>query len=262
MPQPNVQTRLCPHCANSINSDLSSCPYCRADLPQSTEPEWPRKDDDWELSTPPVEKGRLTVKSKAILILGLGVFAVGVYLVGGNRERSDLGPMLEEQQRSLQEKDATINDLKVQLAQLRQEQQGTRSAIEDLRARLQESSNDLVSVQKKLADTNHEVEALAALRNSGTPRPVARSIEQPPPAASAGSLRGRGGVEPGTYESTRTASVYEAPASSSKVVTQISKGTQLNVVRSVGDWVEIRSKHGNPPGYVRADDIAATSRSK
>jgi hypothetical protein len=231
-------------------------------LPQSTEPEWPRKDDDWELTTAPVEKGRLTVKSKAILILGLGVFAVGVYLVGGNRERSDLGPMLEEQQRSLQEKDVTINDLKVQLAQLRQEQQGTRSQIEDLRAKLQESSNDLVAVQKKLADTNHEVEALAALRPGSTPRPVARSIEQPPPATSGSSVRGNGGLEPGTYESTRTASVYEAPASSSKIVTQISKGTQLNVVRSVGDWVEIRSKHGNPPGYVRADDIAVTSRSK
>jgi hypothetical protein len=262
MPQPNFETRLCPHCANSINSDVSSCPYCRADLPQSAEPEWPRRDDDWEPITPPVEKGRLTVKSKAILILGLGVFAVGVYLVGGNRERSDLGPILEEQQRSLQEKDATINDLKVQLAQLRQEQQGTRSAIEDLKARLQESSNDLVAVQKKLADTNHEVEALAALRNSSTQRPVARAFEQPAPTASAASLRGRGGLEPGTYESTRTASVYEAPASSAKIVTQISKGTQLNVVRSVGDWVEIRSKHGNPPGYVRADDIAATNRSK
>ena len=262
IPEPNIQTRLCPHCANSIASDVLSCPYCRADLPQSAEPEWPRKDDDWELTPPPVEKGKLTVKSKAILMLGLGVFAVGVYLVGGNRERSDLGPMLEEQQRSLEEKDARINDLKVQLAQLRQEHQATRSEIEDLKSRLQQSSNDLVAVQKKLADTNHEVEALAALRNSSTPRPVARSIEQPPPAASASSFRGHGGLEPGTYESTRTASVYEAPASSSKIVTQISKGTQLNVVRSVGDWVEIRSKHGNPPGYVRVDDIAASSRSK
>ncbi len=262
MPQPNIQTRLCPRCANSITYDALSCPYCRADLPPSIEPEWPRKDDDWALTTPSVEKGRLTVKSKAILILGLGVFAVGVYLVGGNRERSDLGPMLEEQQRSLQEKDATINDLKVQLAQLRQEQQGARSELDDLKARLQESSNDLVVMQKRLADTNHEVEALAAVRNSSTPRPVARSIEQPPPATSNRSLRGRGGLEPGTYESTRTASVYEAPASSSKIVTQVSKGTELNVVRSVGDWVEIRSKHGNPPGYVRADDIAATSRSK
>jgi len=231
-------------------------------LLQSSEPEWPHKDDDWELPPSPVENGRLTVKSKAILILGLGVFALGVYLVGGNRERRDFGPILEQQQRSLEEKDATIKDLETQLATLRQEHQGTRSEIEDLKAKLQESSNDLAAVQKKLADTNREVETLAALRNSGTPRPVARSIEQPAPATSAGSLRGRAGVEPGTYESARTASVYEAPASSSKIVTQISKGTQLTVVRSVGDWVEIRSKHGNPPGYIRADDVAPISRSK
>ena len=258
MPQPKIQTRLCPHCANSITFDALTCPYCRADLLQSGEPEWPHKDDDWE---PPssVEKGRLTVRSKAILILGLGVFALGVYLVGGNRERSDLGPILEKQQRSLQERDATIKDLEAQLATLRQEHQGTRNEIEDLKAKLQESSNDLAAVQKKLADTNREVETLAALRNSGTPRPVARSVEQPAPAT---SLRGRGGLEPGTYESTRTASVYEAPASSSKILTQVSKGTQLTVVRSVGDWVEIRSKHGNPPGYVRADDVAPISRSR
>lgn len=262
MPQPKIQTRLCPHCANSITFDALTCPYCRADLLQSGEPEWPHKDDDWELPPSSVEKERLTVRSKAILILGLGVFALGVYLVGGNRERSDLGPVLEQQERSLQEKDATIKDLEAQLAQLRQEHQGTRSEIEELKAKLQESSNDVVEMRKKLADTNRQVETLAALRNSGTPRPAARSIEQPAPATSAGSLRGRGGLEPGTYESARTASVYEAPASSSKIVTQISKGTQVTVVRSVGDWVEIRSKHGNPPGYIRADDVASINRSR
>ena len=110
MPQPKIETRLCPHCANSIAFDALTCPYCRADLLQSGEPEWPRKDEDWELPPSSVEKGRLTVRSKAILILGLGVFALGVYLVGGNRERSDFGPVLEQQQRSLQEKDATISD--------------------------------------------------------------------------------------------------------------------------------------------------------
>jgi hypothetical protein len=31
-------------------------------------------------------------------------------------------------------------------------------------------------------------------------------------------------------------------------------------VRSVGDWLEIRSKHGNPPGFIRADDATPVGR--
>jgi len=26
------------------------------------------------------------------------------------------------------------------------------------------------------------------------------------------------------------------------------------VVRSAGDWLEVRSKHGKPPGFIRRDD--------
>src|SRR5262249_21380699 len=115
MAQAQIQTRLCPHCANSITFDAMKCPYCRADLLPSTEPEWPHNDEYVERSNLSVEKERLTVKSKAILILGLVVFALGVYLVGGNRERSDLRPVLEEHERTLQDKDATIKDLEAQL---------------------------------------------------------------------------------------------------------------------------------------------------
>jgi hypothetical protein len=28
----------------------------------------------------------------------------------------------------------------------------------------------------------------------------------------------------------------------------------INVVSSAGGWLEVRSKRGNPPGYVRSDD--------
>jgi len=38
------------------------------------------------------------------------------------------------------------------------------------------------------------------------------------------------------------------------------KGTQITVVRSAGDWLEIRSKHGNPSGFIRADDATFLSR--
>jgi hypothetical protein len=44
------------------------------------------------------------------------------------------------------------------------------------------------------------------------------------------------------------------------VLTQIAKGTQVNVVRSVGEWLEVRSKHGNPPGFIRVDDASFVGR--
>jgi uncharacterized protein YgiM (DUF1202 family) len=58
----------------------------------------------------------------------------------------------------------------------------------------------------------------------------------------------------------RATSVYQKPASSSRVMSQISKGTQITVIRSAGDWLEIRSKHGNPSGFIRADDATFLSR--
>jgi Bacterial SH3 domain len=259
MAQPNIQTRLCPHCANSITSDTLVCPYCKADFLQSAEPEWPQRDEDLERPTSPVERKRLTVRSKAILVLGSIVFALGAYLVGGNRERSDLGPVMEEQQRTLAEKDAKIKTLERELADLRQEHQGSTSEIADLKTKLEESGNDLAAARNKLNEANHELDRLATIRSASAQATASRA--EPAPPAPAGATSRTRGVEPGTYETMRAASVYEGPASSSRVVTQIAKGTQITVVRAIGGWLEIRSKHGNPPGFVRSDDVALISRS-
>ncbi|HZA56243.1 MAG TPA: SH3 domain-containing protein, partial [Candidatus Udaeobacter sp.] len=67
-------------------------------------------------------------------------------------------------------------------------------------------------------------------------------------------------AEPGVYETTRATSVYENPSSASRVISQISSGTRINVVSSAGGWLEVRSKRGNPPGYVRSDDARLTDR--
>jgi Bacterial SH3 domain len=263
MARPTVQTRLCPHCANSIALDALTCPYCRADLShgiQPLAPEWPQREED--IVAPPVraEKAKLTVKSKAILIIGLLVFALGVYLAGGNRERSDLTPKLTEQQEGLREKDEKIRDLQTQLSQLRQDHQGSSEQIAELKAKLEESQKDLAATRTRLTDANREIDRLTVSRVAGAPRPTSRTIDSPPPAP-ASSARASRAVEPGTYEVVRAASVYEEPAGSSRVVTQIARGTQVTVVRSVGDWLEIRSKHGNPPGYIRVDDASLIGRS-
>ncbi len=57
-------------------------------------------------------------------------------------------------------------------------------------------------------------------------------------------------VQPRVYETVRVTEVHEQPLQSSRVITQISGGTRINVVRSDGDWLEIISKRGNPPGFI------------
>jgi SH3 domain-containing protein len=258
MPQAKIQTRLCPHCANSIGADTLICPYCKADLIASDEPEWPDRDADRDQPAISPEKDKLTVKSKAILIFGLVVFALGIYLVGGNVERHDLGPALAQQQQALSERDERIRNLESQLAELRQNNQGTTQQIEQLNAKLDQSEKDLAAAQRRIATANREIERLSANRIASAPRSAARSSG--PPATPPAAPRSTGTIEPRTYETVRSTPVYEEPANSARVVSQITKGTQITVVGSGGGWLEIRSKHGKPPGFIRADDAMFVSR--
>ena len=272
MPQAKIQTRLCPHCANSIAVDALNCPYCKGDLILSIAPEWPHRSEDVERPNPAivkerravdlenlaVEKDKLTVKSKVILGLGLLVFGLGVYLVGGNRERSDLSPVLAEQAKAVQEKDQKIQSLEAQLDQLRKDRQGSSSQIEELKAKFEESQKDLVSTRRKLIEANREVDRLASSRIASVPRPAARTADPLPPQPSTAPSRRT--VEAGTYETLRQTTVYEEPTGSARPLAQIGKGTEVTVVRSVGEWVEVRSKHGKPPGYIRSDEVRLLSK--
>jgi hypothetical protein len=299
MPQARIQTRLCPYCANSIALDALNCPYCKGDLMKSTAPEWPHRSEDVERPNRAIVKDRqtveleklaekdgLTVKSKVILVLGLLVFALGIYLVGGNRERSDMTPVLAEQAKAVQDKDQKIQSLETQLEQLRKDRQGSSSQIAELkakfegsqkelistrrkfeesqkeltstRARFEESQKDLASTRRKLFEANREVDRLASSRTASAPRPAARTAEPLPPQPSAAPSRRT--AEAGTYETLRQTTVYEEPTNSARPVAQIGKGTEVTVVRSVGDWVEVRSKHGKPPGYIRSDEVRLVSR--
>jgi len=211
-------------------------------------PEWPKHNEDVESVDSPPEKEKLTVRSKAILVVGLLLFALGVYLVGGNRERSDLEPRLAEQQRGLVERDEKIQSLEAQLAQLRQDHQGSRNEIASLKTKLEETQKEMAAARKRLSEANRGNERLASSRAAATQR-RADSLAAPPSPA-----RARRAIEPGNYETMRAAPVYEKPAGSARVVMRIAKGTQVTVVRSIGEWLEIRSKHDNPPGFLRADE--------
>jgi hypothetical protein len=55
----------------------------------------------------------------------------------------------------------------------------------------------------------------------------------------------------GTYKITRSTQVYSEPSDTSRLIVNIKPGMKINVVDSRDGWLEIRSKHGRPPGFLR-----------
>ena len=57
----------------------------------------------------------------------------------------------------------------------------------------------------------------------------------------------------GTYEITQSSRVYAAPSELSQTMGDIEPGVRVNVVSSKNGWLEIHSKHGRPPGFIRKE---------
>lgn len=64
----------------------------------------------------------------------------------------------------------------------------------------------------------------------------------------------------GTYETLRSTNVFDGPSGSSRIVAGIERGVRINVVAAKGEWLEVRSRHGNPPGFIRKDDARLVER--
>ena len=56
------------------------------------------------------------------------------------------------------------------------------------------------------------------------------------------------------YQTVRSTSVFEEPSASSRKVGSIGNGSRVRVVGSTGEWLEVRSKQGRPPGFIRRED--------
>jgi hypothetical protein len=56
-----------------------------------------------------------------------------------------------------------------------------------------------------------------------------------------------------SYEVIQPTRVFSAPRADSQLIANIEPGTEVNVVASRDGWLEIRSKHGRPPGFIRKD---------
>ena len=60
----------------------------------------------------------------------------------------------------------------------------------------------------------------------------------------------------GTYQVIRASRVYAAPNELSRSIGDIEPGVNVNVVNARDGWLEIHSKHGRPPGFIRREAAA------
>jgi hypothetical protein len=294
-----TNARLCPQCANSIAADVRQCPYCKANVGSAPTPQWPGRAGE-PPQRDPARRQRISPVSRAILIVGIAAFVSTAFLLVARRQRSDslnTAPSDgREQEKTVQERDHKIQALQTELNRVRQQlterseqltelnarheqlQRDSAAAqqrLTELKAKYDQSQRDLAVTQERLAIANRHTERLASSRVEPAAPPPARApdvqrpappVPPPPPPPPAPAVPPpappppRRAAEPGTYETVRATTVYEEPSGSSRVLSQISRGTRVAVVRSVGDWLEVRSKHGNPPGYIRIDDAMFVSR--
>lgn len=161
------------------------------------------------------------------ILIGVIAFALVVFLgwkaFWTPNDRDALARQQEEKIRNQEEKIRNIED---RVTRLQQELEESSKQITSLQARLDETMSALGSVQRKV-NSRHE-ETRVAKQN---PLPVPRF-----------------------YEMVRSTFVFEEPSASSRKVGNISDGTRVKVVGSTGDWLEVRSKVGRPPGFIRRDD--------
>ena len=254
-----TRVRLCPYCANSIEEDAAKCPYCKANLSSQFAPQWLKRDE--RPSKPRAGSDnhkRFPIPAKFIWPAAMLVTALSAFFAGGYIQGSRLSRSSEANLKQLQAKDQMIQSQEAQLAQTRQQLNENSNQLAEMKTKLEESRKELSLTQQRLGVATRAVDRLNASR---TPA-VRRTASRAPGTAGSPSAPVTAGrtAAPGVYETIRATSVYEGPSSASRVISQIDSGTRVNVVNSTSGWLEVRSKRGNPPGYVRSDDARQIAR--
>lgn len=254
-----MNARLCPHCANSVSADAAKCPYCNGDLAPAPVPEWPTREEPALESKSGGVRHKISAVSLAVFAIGVIFLAAGLFLTFGQTQQTPLPVAPQDNAQELQERDQKIQSMESELSRMRQDLTERSDEATELKTKLDETQKDLETMRQRLAIANREVEKMASNRvqpPAPSAPPRAAATAPPPPAPPLP----RRVAPPGTYETIRSTTVHEEPSASSRILTRIAKGTRMEVVRSSGDWLEVRSKHGNPPGFVRADDAMFLSR--
>jgi hypothetical protein len=248
-----TRARHCPHCANSIEENAVKCSYCRADLVSGVAPKWLNRN---EISSEPRadmnRRKKFPIPAKFIWSVTLLLVVLLAFLAGAYLQRSEQSAVSQANLKRLQAKDQIIQSQQTQLAQVQQQLSENSNQLAKTKARLEENQKALSITQQRLGVATREANRLNATRSVVVRRTASRAPEAN--ASYPASAPARRNIDPGVYETTQATSVYENPSSTARVITQLGRGTRINVVNSAGDWLEVRSNRGNPPGFVRSDD--------
>jgi hypothetical protein len=248
-----ARTRLCPYCANGIEVDAAKCSYCKADLVSGVAPQWLNRNEG--SSAPRVDinsKKKFPIPAKFIWCVTLLVVVLLAFFAGGYLQRSELSAVSQANLKRLQAKDQIIQSQQTQLAQVQQQLSENSNQLAKMKTKLEENQKTLSVTQQRLGVATREANRLNATRSVAVRRTASRAADANASYPADASARRR--IEPEVYETTQATSVYENPSSTARVITKIGRGTRINVVNSTGDWLEVRSNRGNPPGFVRSDD--------
>lgn len=189
-----------------------------------------------------------------VLLLAIVAVLAGKSLFYRN-DTSGSSQALDEKNRELDEKNRQFQDMNNRIAELQKDLEESSKKMEELQAKVDDATKTLSSTQDKLRSAQRDAGRLTSNQPPAGARVASRPVDSGAPVSS------RRPADPGIYEVVRATSVYEDPADSARKVSSINKGTRITVVRSTGDWLEVRSKHGNPPGFIRRDDAMFIERS-
>jgi hypothetical protein len=161
----------------------------------------------------------LPLEKAGSIFVGVFAFIVVVFLAWAFWTPNDRGSL------ALQQQEEKIRDMEDQIARLQKELEDSSKQIASLHAGSDETTRARRSVQ----------------RNVNSRREETRRAEQ-----NLSSER--------LYQTVRSTSVFDEPSASSRKVGNIANGTRVRVVGSTDDWLEVRSKQGRAPGFIRRDD--------
>jgi len=248
-----AQTRLCPYCANSIAEDATDCRYCKADFSSQFAPRWLQRDEPAAEPQNALDNHRRSpIPAKFIWTGAMLAVALIAFFAGGYLQRNQQSLSTQANLKQLQAKEQMIQTQETQLAQTRQQLNENSTRLAEMKTQLEASQKELSLTQQRLNVAARQADRPNASRSPVATRTAARAPDTAAPLPQ--PVAARRTASQGVYETTRPTSVHEDPSSSSRVISQIDRGTRINVVSSAGDWLEVRSKRGNPPGYVRSDD--------
>jgi biopolymer transport protein ExbB/TolQ len=163
----------------------------------------------------------LPMGKKTSIFVGVIAFTLVVFLAWAFWTPNDRGSL------ALQQQEEKIREMEDRIARLQKE--------------LEESSRQIASRAGSDEDTRVR---RSAQRNVNTSR--REEIRRADQNLSAERF----------YQTVRSTSVFEEPSASSRKVGSIANGTKVRVVGSTDDWLEVRSKQGRAPGFIRRDDAA------